>query len=443
MPVITLPERALTYHLICFDKNGSERSDDPDGLISLRIIQAIAADGITDVFIVSHGWKGDVPAAIDQYNRWIGAMQDCTADRDQFSARRPGFKPLIVGFHWPSLPFGDEELRTGGTAFGDNPAPALTLGQLVDLYADRLCDTPATRNSLRTILSAAIDGATPDKLPDNVKTAYTHLDQSLGLGAVGPAGAPGADREPFDPERAYQTRSAFTPHTFGTGGIGNAIIAPLQQLSFWTMKDRGRRIGETAGSKLLQTLQNAGSASGVRFHLVGHSFGCVVVSAMANGTSAGPRPAPVDSLSLIQGALSLWSYATEVPGAAGQAGYFHELVAGHKVKGALISTQSRYDTAVGKLYPVAAGAARQVTFAPADLPKYGALGSFGAQGAGVASRSRTMVALSDSYKFEPGTVYNIEASEYICQGSGPSGAHSDIAHPEVAHAVWEAAMTGL
>lgn len=37
-----------------------------------------------------------------------------------------------------------------------------------------------------------------------------------------------------------------------------------------------------------------------------------------------------------------------------------------------------------------------------------------------------------------GTVYNLESSNVIAKGGGSSGAHSDICHPEVAHAVWSA-----
>ena len=41
-----------------------------------------------------------------------------------------------------------------------------------------------------------------------------------------------------------------------------------------------------------------------------------------------------------------------------------------------------------------------------------------------------------------GRIYNLEASDVIKNGSGPSAAHSDIAHPEVAHAYWEAVRAG-
>jgi hypothetical protein len=45
------------------------------------------------------------------------------------------------------------------------------------------------------------------------------------------------------------------------------------------------------------------------------------------------------------------------------------------------------------------------------------------------------------YDFVPGRVHNIEASQIIATGGGPSGAHSDIVHPEVAHAFWQAVLT--
>ena len=46
------------------------------------------------------------------------------------------------------------------------------------------------------------------------------------------------------------------------------------------------------------------------------------------GPAAGPDlPRPVDSLFLVQGALSLWSYASDIPYAKGTAGYFNRILA--------------------------------------------------------------------------------------------------------------------
>ena len=45
------------------------------------------------------------------------------------------------------------------------------------------------------------------------------------------------------------------------------------------------------------------------------------------------------------------------------------------------------------------------------------------------------------YEFERGRVYNLDGSRYIAEmQSLGSGAHNDIAHPEVAHAMWSAVL---
>jgi hypothetical protein len=230
--------------------------------------------------------------------------------------------------------------------------------------------------------------------------------------------------------------------SFGGFGFGG-LLAPLRTMSFWKMKDRASKFGESGSFELLRQLQNASDGE-VRFHLMGHSFGCVVMSATLSGPSEdNTLVRPVDSVALLQGALSLWSYAADIPHAPGQAGYFHRIISEGRVAGPIVTTQSEYDTAVGKLYPLAAGAARQVTFAPGELPKYGALGTFGVRGLDEHVVDMEMLPVDGSYDFAAGKIYNLESSQVIHTGGPPSGAHSDLAHPEVAHAVWEAMLCGL
>jgi pimeloyl-ACP methyl ester carboxylesterase len=201
------------------------------------------------------------------------------------------------------------------------------------------------------------------------------------------------------------------------------------------MKDRGRLIGEAGAHRLLRQLQDA--RADARFHLMGHSFGCIVVSAAAAGPAGGGLARPVDSLVLVQGALSLWSYCSRIDGAGGRPGYFRR--AGNAVKGPLVTTQSVFDTAVGRLYPLAAGVARQVVFAPEEFPRYGGVGTFGLQGPGLDIVGGPMLAADADYNFQPGKIYNLNGDAYIRNGGGLAGAHSDITGPQVAHAVWEAA----
>jgi hypothetical protein len=445
MPIETIPGTEQKYYLISYDAEGSERTDDPDGLMSDTIAAAIDSQVVTDIFIFSHGWKGDIPAAIDQYNRWIGVLLEQQSDIEKMQQAHPDFAPLFIGFHWPSLPWGEEEF--GGASFDVNAAPALeanalpSIDELIAAYAERIADTPEALTALRTIFESAAQNIDPEKMPSDVQQAYEVLNSEAQMGIDGEGGSPGNDREAFDPVFTFEAAKEEEMMSFGGFSLGG-ILSPLRQLSFWKMKDRARSVGEKGGGQLLRTLlHKTAPPKDVRLHLMGHSFGCIVVSAMLRGEDgAQPLPRPVDSVALIQGALSLWSYCEDIPEAPGRPGYFRPIISDNRVRGAMITTQSQLDSAVGRFYPIGAGIARQVAM-PATFPKYGGVGSFGAQGPGLTIVDMKMLPKTDDYHFEAKTIYNLESSDFINEGGGASGAHSDIAKPEVAHAIWQAALT--
>jgi hypothetical protein len=191
----------------------------------------------------------------------------------------------------------------------------------------------------------------------------------------------------------------------------------------------------------VKELQRATAAQNTRIHLMGHSFGCIVISSILGGPACkGSFDRPIDSVFLAQGAVSLWSYAPSIP--FGNApGYFHEVLERGKVRGPIVTTRSRKDKAVGDQYPRACLISGQPDFEAASFPKYGAIGAFGLQGLPESLKSEwEMLPADGHYDFKPGRVYNLEASKFICKGDGPSGAHSDIAGAEVAHAIWQAAF---
>ena len=103
MTIETVPNSDTNYYLLAFDKHGVKRADGPDApsgrLLSDRVKQELSEQPVTDVCLISHGWKGDIPAAQDQYNRWIGAMIECEADRERVLQIRSGFRPLLIGLH--------------------------------------------------------------------------------------------------------------------------------------------------------------------------------------------------------------------------------------------------------------------------------------------------------------------------------------------------------
>src|SRR5438034_900337 len=120
MPIQTIPGTDSQYALITFDKKAAER-DDADGVhnrMSERVLADAAEQQPTHVFLFSHGWKGDLPSAVDQYNRWIGAMLKLEDDQARMGV---SFRPLWIGLHWPSQPFGEEAL--GGSAFDAGALP--------------------------------------------------------------------------------------------------------------------------------------------------------------------------------------------------------------------------------------------------------------------------------------------------------------------------------
>jgi hypothetical protein len=432
MPIEKVPGTDLRYHLIAFDAEGRERDDDPAGRMSRITEDTLAGKPVTDVFVFSHGWMADVPAARRQYAKWVRAMGDSRHDVEHLAQVRPGFRPLLVGLHWPSLPWSDEEL--GGTSFDVASGPGL--GGVMNRYAAAIADTSAAREALRVILAAALIDPDPVALPREVVDAYAVLDRESGLGSDEPGGDPAADREPFDPDRIV--RNARSEVSFGRFDLGG-VLAPLRVLSFWKMKDRGRRFGATGGWSLLDGLQRV-TAETVRFHLMGHSFGCVVASSIIAGPGGRSLTRPVHSVALLQGALSLWSFCSDIPVARGRPGYFRPMVEYGRVTGPIITSRSTFDTAVGRFYPLGAGAARQVDFAPGQLPKYGAVGAFGVRGPGLAIEDGELLRADKPYGFRPGYIYNLECSDVIRKGEGTFGAHSDLAHVEVTHAVWQAAV---
>ncbi len=448
MPKETVRNTSLNYYLIAFDEKGNER-DEPDGKkLSEQIFSELAKEPITDVFIMSHGWMSDVPAARSQYNEWIGAMAGQTADIEKIKQARPGFRPLMIGVQWHSKPYGDYDLTSGPVSFGVNDEDPVD--RLVDEYASCIADTERARQALQTIIRAAMeDGEPPETLPPEVLDAYQVLNQEANLGSEGRERPPGSDWEGFDPEAIYEaTAEEEEPVSFSVGSwwrnTREKIADGVRLTSFFKMKERARTIGESSGFNLLKTLQEK-AAKTVRFHLMGHSFGCIVVSSMLNGRQGkGTLVRPVDSLVLIQGAVSLWCYCSKISYHPDRPGYFNKIIAQGKVAGSIVVTHSQFDYAVGKMYPLAGQGRfwnRNVDFAPSPLPKYGGIGSFGLAGDDLEAENINMLGAAASYDFKPGKIYNLESSQFICNEDMGRwvGAHSDIAKPEVAHAAWSAA----
>jgi hypothetical protein len=422
------------YFLITFDTQGIERAEG-DGPFSKIVKQHLGntTPPITDVFVMSHGWLGDVPGAISQFDKWV----TCVADNKpvEIDDVRPGFRSLTIGLHWPSLPWGDETVPATDdvAAGGDNH----TIDAQLESYACAISNTPKARTAIRIVLNAAQAGGSLKQLSPAVSQAYDEIFREVQL-SVAQSHVPGPDMDELDLNLILSQARKTDAATEGLGDITrDVLLAPLRILSFWKMKERARLFGQSGANALLSGLQQV--APEARYHLVGHSFGCIVAAAAVLGAPNSSQSCSVNTLILLQGALSLWAFASNVPYLPNEKGHFFEVVRHKLVSGPIVSTRSSFDAAVGHFYPLAARLAGQVLEEVRPPPKFGGIGSFGINGLEKLN-DLLMKSVTDKYDFQPFAIYNLEASKVIKDGAGIAGAHSDIAHPEVAHALWAAAL---
>lgn len=450
MSLRRIPGTSRQYHLISYDKNGHERPD-ADGSSASEAALADLRDpaaGVTDVFILSHGWQGDYDGAIDQYDRWLGA-----ADPD---AMGDGIRPFVIGVHWPSRAWSDRELKSApsGLLGGEEDpgeADGMSIDEAVDEYATFLADRPGVREALRTVLAHASE-IDPDEdataratLPAEVARAYRVLGAATGdAGGDDPLLGVG-----WDPVEVFAEASAEQADDglLGEGWfhkLREAVLTPLRQLTFWHCKNQAREFGERGAAQLVRAIMRA-TAPDVRVHLMGHSFGTIVVSGAVRGPGGtpAPPPRPVSSLFLVQGAVSLWAFADPAPRRIGGGrGYFADVTRPEFVSGPIVVTRSSWDYAVGRFYPLAVSISQEYLLGD-DLPKFGGIGTFGIQTPGAVELPvLTRGSTSADTPFAVGGRYNIDASAVIRTLAGASGAHSDLAHAELVWLGWRAALAG-
>ena len=165
-------------------------------------------------------------------------------------------------------------------------------------------------------------------------------------------------------------------------------------------------------------------------HLVGHSFGARLVSYALAGMPAGLDPSPVKGVTLLQGAFSQWVFAPQLPFDAGRGGTLAGIL--ERIDGPLTACYSSHDGAVGTFYPLASMAARDDSAGIGDAgSRWGGIGANGAQGVEAQVDGIRGAGPGNSYPFAARKALNVDASDIVRAGGPPSGAHSDIVHPEL------------
>jgi hypothetical protein len=431
-----------------FDAQG-----DPDPAGEQQLVDQLRATNVTDLVMFSHGWNNDEAAATALYGQWFDLLN---------AQLGPDRKVGFVGIRWPSqlwrdVPIPDFDPTPGGAAPG-----AATLNETATADAEGPALSPQQLHDLKTLFpqgSAELDeiasllAADPSQdRADKMFAAMQRFNDAVTVESTD-GEAPESERPGMlqEGKTANEVFGAYADALIasgvditGGGGGGGAGLSnqigklwhgakeALRGLSYWQMKNRAGVVGRHGVGPLIGRI--ATEFPTLRIHLVGHSFGARVVSFALAGLPAGD-PAPVKSVTLLEGAFSRFTFTDKLPwNPAPPNGALAGQLA--RVDGPLTVCFSSHDMALSLSYPLASAASGDDSAGTADpLFRFRAIGSLGAYN----SPTEFIDQVGTSYPFAKAAILNIDSSAVVKKGDPPSGAHSDIFHKELAWIVASAA----
>ena len=258
----------LTYYEVDFNSDGT--LDTAGGGGDGGLPAAVAAGGINDLFVFSHGWNSGVDSARDLYQAMFGLLANQLGGHLSSSA--------AVGIIWPSLLFPDDDPdtappvpSTGGElaaaltpAFPGQQQQLATMGQLLDQQPQ----DPAKLTQFHQLAGGLV--TTPAQgVEDTGEAALLTADTATAFGHA-------AAMAPHAPSGAQGIGNPFT-------GLWSGAREVLRTLSYYEMKNRAGVIGQSGLGPLLAGL--AGPVGPPRIHLMGHSFGARLVSYCPGGSA--------------------------------------------------------------------------------------------------------------------------------------------------------------
>jgi hypothetical protein len=423
------------FWILRFDENGNPQDN---GIATF--LQELPSANLTDLLIFSHGWNNDEATAMDLYARFFEEVRKLVDNPSV--PKRPNAVIGVAGVIWPSILFpGDSANPTasGGAASFSATDPMAVLGtELVKVF-----NSPAQQQLVQDLLAMLTEQSSDpdqllafrDKLADLVKgTATSSTQDDPEFQAVTTT----SDADWMNVLGALSTPGAGDTSGGGAASLGGTIgnlwdgaKNALRVTTYWTMKNRAGIVGEHGLGPLVGKIQLA--APNLNVHLLGHSFGARLVSHSLAGLPTPPAGAksPVKSLFLLQGAFSHFAFADALPFDTSRKGDLAGMAA--RVDGPLLTTHSLKDLAVGTSYPLASILAGQDASAATDaMYRWEGMGHDGAQA--VNAGDAPLGNVQTKYDFATGKWLNLDGNQIIVNGDPPSGAHSDIVHPEIAWA---------
>jgi pimeloyl-ACP methyl ester carboxylesterase len=416
---------------------------------------APAAQPVTDLLVMAHGWDNTIEDARLLYRLFFERVRD-VLDSGQVAgldARRFA----VMGVLWPSKRFAEQDLIPSGAASIGSPIDDAALrAQLDDLggvfdrpdadaalerakqLVPHLEDSQDARREfadvIRSVLprgAAGIEDASDHFFALPGDAIMERLSNPVPVPAAAAAGGGGGG--------AADLGDLADPPAGGAAGIGSffaGVTSAAQNLlnyaTYYQMKERAGTVGTQGVNGVLRTLR--ARRPDLKIHLIGHSFGGRLVTAAAAGPDdQDDQPAvKVDSMTLLQAAFSHNGFALRYDGS--HDGFFRRVVTGEMVSGPVVITYTQNDRAVGVAYPLASLIAGQAAAALGDEHDlYGGIGRNGAQHTPEAVAGQ-LLAVGGAYEFGPRRLYNLNADPFIT-------GHSDVCKNEVAQAVLSAVAT--
>ena len=406
-----------------------------DANLVQTVDQWIGAHGSTDLLVFSHGWNNDIAEARDLYEALASSLENAGAH--QVIDR----KLAILGVFWPSKKFATSDLIPGGAASVGSDLDDAELRGDIDQFRDfiedgkhgeldamcsqiaKLSNNPASRAEFfrhaRRLLDQpdTLDPEDSEEIPADFFAVEDEADINDIFNRL---------RKP-DPPHVSSAPSASGAAGVSGSGFKAGARRLLNYVTYYKMKARARTIGKEAVYPLLKQLRKLHPS--LRLHLVGHSFGGLVVTASALG-EPGQAAIPVSSMSLLQAAFSHNGFASKF-GKKGMQGHYRGVVTQGCVSGPILVTHTHNDKAVGLAYALASrfSGVDAASIGDKDDP-YGGIGANGVQN----TPERMEAELEEAgfaYSFAPGKIYNLLADKYVAD-------HSGIRGPEIAHAIVQA-----
>jgi hypothetical protein len=475
--------------------------DDQGHLLNVTEREAITSslvdtiEPVTDLWIFSHGWNTDEKGADATYDTWVGRMQE----RIRQEIINSPYNPSFVGIYWPSMAWsgdiaksraplwvspvanpgdsldrgefelGYDKVEMSGTS-GEFELGAsditLEMGRLEALSAVNLSGEMAGKARFVEEYRAAMDPRGEhsswynqdfarlyellfqSQQPDNVqieefvqilqqyKVDDPHSDLVESINVLNTL----EEVEAYlKAERALSSHEGFEPDN------DNILLRFFRIFTFWAMKGRAAVVGQNGVAVFLRDLKRIlqQHKRNVRLHLFGHSFGAKLVSATVHGLANTTylEPPVVDTLILLLGAFSQFSFSNNISAESGGIGYYSSLIDLHLVTNPIVTIYSQYDLANKEMYPLGMRLAdRNKIYELGDSnDRFGAIGANGAQGLdNTYYRVLEMLSLKESYNWSDLTsvaLLNVDGQRYINANKDkrPIGAHGDTDRPEIFH----------